>query len=216
MLQRTLEVPATARHGRTSGLSSRQAAWPLAPLLQVTRAVPIVFVYVPIRSAPASLKAWRDRAATHRIHSDRIYSTSGKWLELLKQIAPGVTRAAIIRELATSTGFGQLAAIQAVAPSLGGKTRWENKRGKSSGWPKRNQAAWAKATQGGRTLWRARPRGALGSRNSSSGGKRLRHVDAFFYMPPVVHRGCRQPVPGRSRRARSGRSGCGASACSLA
>ena len=47
------------------------------------------------------------------------YSMSGKWVELLKQIAPGVTRAAIIRDPATSTGLGQFAAIQAVAPSLG-------------------------------------------------------------------------------------------------
>jgi putative ABC transport system substrate-binding protein len=47
------------------------------------------------------------------------YSLSGKWLELLKQIAPGVTRAAIFRDLATPAGIGQFSAIQSVAPSLG-------------------------------------------------------------------------------------------------
>ena len=44
---------------------------------------------------------------------------SGKWLELLKQIAPGVTRAAVLRDPAIAAGIGQFGAIQAVAPSLG-------------------------------------------------------------------------------------------------
>jgi len=47
------------------------------------------------------------------------YSLSGKWLELLKQIAPRVTRAAVIREQADAAGIAQFGAIQAVAPSLG-------------------------------------------------------------------------------------------------
>jgi len=47
------------------------------------------------------------------------YSLGGKWLELLKRIAPGVTRAAVVRDPTTPSGFGQFAAIQAVAPSLG-------------------------------------------------------------------------------------------------
>jgi putative ABC transport system substrate-binding protein len=47
------------------------------------------------------------------------YGLSGKWLELLKQIAPGVTRAAVVRDPAIASGIGQFAAIQAVAPSLG-------------------------------------------------------------------------------------------------
>jgi putative ABC transport system substrate-binding protein len=47
------------------------------------------------------------------------YGFSGKWLELLKQIAPGVTRAAVIRDTTQGSGTSQLAAIQAVAPSFG-------------------------------------------------------------------------------------------------
>ena len=47
------------------------------------------------------------------------YGMSGKWLELLKEIAPGVTRAAVLRDPAISAGIGQFGAIQAVAPSLG-------------------------------------------------------------------------------------------------
>ena len=47
------------------------------------------------------------------------YGLSAKWLELLKQIAPAVIRAAVIRDPAISAGLGQFAAIQSVAPSLG-------------------------------------------------------------------------------------------------
>jgi len=47
------------------------------------------------------------------------YGMSAKWLELLKEIAPRVTRAAILRDLGIAAGSGQLGAIQAVAPSLG-------------------------------------------------------------------------------------------------
>src|SRR5262249_61393078 len=56
------------------------------------------------------------------------YGISGKWLELLKQIAPGVTRAAILRDPAISAGIGQFGAIQAVAPSLGLEIRPVNVR----------------------------------------------------------------------------------------
>ena len=47
------------------------------------------------------------------------YGMSGKWLELLKQIAPGVTRVAVLRDPAIASGIGQFGAIQAVAPSFG-------------------------------------------------------------------------------------------------
>src|SRR5262245_66017462 len=47
------------------------------------------------------------------------YAMSGKWLELLKQIAPAVTRAAVLRDPTIASGIGQFAAVQAVAPSLG-------------------------------------------------------------------------------------------------
>ena len=47
------------------------------------------------------------------------YGLSGKWLELLKQVAPGVTRAAVLRDPTIASGIGQFAAIKAVAPPLG-------------------------------------------------------------------------------------------------
>src|SRR5213076_2241864 len=47
------------------------------------------------------------------------YGVSGKWLELLKEVAPGVTRVAVLRDPAIASGIGQFATVQAVAPSLG-------------------------------------------------------------------------------------------------
>ena len=91
----------------------------VGPLLQVTRAVPIVFVYVPDPVGAGFVESLARPGGNVTGFTPFEYSTSGKWLELLKQIAPGVTRAAIIRDPATSTGLGQFAAIQAVAPSLG-------------------------------------------------------------------------------------------------
>src|SRR5262249_59473275 len=51
------------------------------------------------------------------------YSTSSKWLELLKQIAPGLTRVAVLRDPDSATGIGQFAALQSVAPPLGVELR---------------------------------------------------------------------------------------------
>jgi putative tryptophan/tyrosine transport system substrate-binding protein len=47
------------------------------------------------------------------------YSLTGKWVELLKQIAPGVTRAVVLRDPTIGSGIGQFAVIQSVAPSVG-------------------------------------------------------------------------------------------------
>jgi len=70
------------------------------------------------RSAAASLIAWPGRAETPPVLRVRI-GLSGKWPELLKQIAPSVTRAAVLRDATITTSVGQFAVIQAVAPSLG-------------------------------------------------------------------------------------------------
>jgi putative ABC transport system substrate-binding protein len=91
----------------------------LAPLLQATRTVPIVFVTVidPVGSGfVGSLGQPGGNATGFTIYE---YSMSGKWLELLKEIAPRVTRAAVLRDPAVASGIGQFGAVQIVAPSLG-------------------------------------------------------------------------------------------------
>jgi putative tryptophan/tyrosine transport system substrate-binding protein len=90
----------------------------LGPLLQATRAVPIVFAAVadPVGAGFVDNLARPGGNATGFTNME--YGLSGKWLELLKEIAPRVTRAAVLRDAATS-GMGQLGAIQSVAPSFG-------------------------------------------------------------------------------------------------
>jgi ABC-type uncharacterized transport system substrate-binding protein len=91
----------------------------VGPLLQATRTVPIVFVAVvdPVGAGfVASLGRPGGNATGFTMFE---YGLSGKWLELLKQMAPGVTRAAVLRDAAIASGIGQFAAVQAVAPSLG-------------------------------------------------------------------------------------------------
>ena len=91
----------------------------LGPLLQTTRAVPIVFVIVPdpVGAGFVDSLARPGGNATGFLMFE--YGITGKWVELLKQIAPAVKRAAIIRDPAITAGIGQFGAIQAVAPSLG-------------------------------------------------------------------------------------------------
>ena len=72
---------------------------------------------------------------------------SGKWLELLKEIAPGVTRAAVLRDPAIPSGIGQFAAIQAVAPSLGVEVSPVNVR--DAGEIERAVTAFARSPNGG-------------------------------------------------------------------
>jgi putative ABC transport system substrate-binding protein len=91
----------------------------VGPLLQATHTVPIVFVIVPdpVGGGFVDNLAHPGGNATGFMQFE--YGLSGKWLELLKQIAPGVTRAAIMRDPTSPTGTGQFGAIQSVAPALG-------------------------------------------------------------------------------------------------
>jgi ABC-type uncharacterized transport system substrate-binding protein len=88
------------------------------PMLQATRAVPVVFATVvdPVGAGFIDSLARPGGNATGFLLYE--YSMAAKWLEFLKQIAPNVSRAAVLRDATTPSGTGQFAAIQAVAPSL--------------------------------------------------------------------------------------------------
>ena len=90
----------------------------VGPLLQATRTVPIVF---PITGDPVGA-GFVDSLARPGGNVTGFmtfeYSMSGKWVELLKQIAPGVARAAVIRDAGSPTGMASFGVIQAMAPSL--------------------------------------------------------------------------------------------------
>jgi putative ABC transport system substrate-binding protein len=92
---------------------------PAVPLLQATHTVPIVFTLGvdPVGAGFVDSLARPGGNATGFMAFE--YSLAGKWLELLKQIAPGVTRVAILRDATQAAATSMFAAMQAVAPSLG-------------------------------------------------------------------------------------------------
>jgi putative ABC transport system substrate-binding protein len=119
-----------------------------AALLQTTRTVPIVFVNVvdPVGAGYVARLARPGGNATG--FSAFEYSLSGKWLELLKEIAPNLTRIAILRDPAIAAGIGQFAVIQAMAsPSLGVELSPIDVR--DGGEIERNIAALARESNGG-------------------------------------------------------------------
>jgi putative tryptophan/tyrosine transport system substrate-binding protein len=100
-----------------------QSSPSIAVLLQATRTVPIVFTLIadPVGAGYVDSLAHPGGNATGFAVFD--YSMGGKWLELLKEIAPHVTRVAVLRELAVAAGPAQFSAAQTVAPSLGMELR---------------------------------------------------------------------------------------------
>ena len=91
----------------------------VAALQQTTRTVPVVFVGVVDPVSSGFVDSLAEPGGNITGFALYEYNISGKWLELLKEIAPGVTRVAVIRDAALSAGGGQLGVIQAVAPSVG-------------------------------------------------------------------------------------------------
>ncbi len=119
----------------------------VGPLQQATRTVPIVFAQVtdPVGAGFVDSLARPGGNATGFTLSE--YGISGKWLELLKEIAPRVTRVAVLRDPAMAAGSGQLGAIQSVAPSFGVELSPVDVR--DAGEIERAVAAFARASNGG-------------------------------------------------------------------
>jgi putative ABC transport system substrate-binding protein len=88
-------------------------------MLKATRTIPIVFVIVPdpVGSGFVTSLSRPSGNATGFVMFE--YNLTGKWLELLKEIAPSVTHAAVLRDPAITAGIGQFAVLQSVAPSVG-------------------------------------------------------------------------------------------------
>jgi putative ABC transport system substrate-binding protein len=119
----------------------------LAPLQRATRTVPIVFAGVadPVGAGYVDSLARPGGNVTGFALFE--YGIAGKWLELLKQIAPAVTRAAVMRDPTISLGIGQWAVIQAIAPSTGVDLSLVNMRDASE--IERDITAFARSSNGG-------------------------------------------------------------------
>jgi ABC-type uncharacterized transport system substrate-binding protein len=95
----------------------------VAPLLEATRTVPIVFVIVPDPVGGGFVDSLARPGGNATGFTLYEYGISAKWLELLKEIAPGVRQVAVLRDAGLSVGAGQFGAMQSVAPSFGVELR---------------------------------------------------------------------------------------------
>jgi putative tryptophan/tyrosine transport system substrate-binding protein len=119
----------------------------LAPLQRVTRTVPIVFAAVADPVGAGYVDSLARPGGNLTGFSLFEYGIAGKWLELLKQIAPAVTRAAVMRDPTISLGIGQWAVIQAMAPSTGVDLSLVNMRDASE--IERDISTFARSSNGG-------------------------------------------------------------------
>ena len=91
----------------------------IAPLQHATRTIPLVFVNAPDPVGAGFVQSMAHPGGNITGFSNFEYSMSGKWAELLKQIAPNVTRALVFRDPSSAAGIGQFGAVRSVAQSLG-------------------------------------------------------------------------------------------------
>jgi len=119
----------------------------VAPLLEASRTVPIVFAGVADPVAAGYVESLARPGGNVTGFTLYEYSIGGKWLELLKEISPRVTRAAVLREAGIAAGPGLFGAIQALAPSLGLELRLVNVQDAAE--IERALAAFAQVSNGG-------------------------------------------------------------------
>ena len=119
----------------------------VGPLQQATRSVPIVFVQVADAVGGGFVSSLARPGGNATGFTNFEYDFSGKWLELLKQIAPLVTRTAVLRDPANPSGAGQFGAIQSVAQSFGVEASPVNMR--DAGQIERDVNAFAQKPNGG-------------------------------------------------------------------
>jgi putative tryptophan/tyrosine transport system substrate-binding protein len=116
-------------------------------LLQATNTIPIVFVNLADPVGAGFVQSLARPGGNATGFTNYEYSMSGKWVELLKQIAPNVTRVAVIRDPTLAAGIGQFSAIQSVAQSLGVELTPVSVR--DAGEVERGVAAFARSGNGG-------------------------------------------------------------------
>jgi len=119
----------------------------IASLQQATRTIPIVFVNAPDPVGAGFVQSMGRPGGNITGFSSFEYSMSGKWAELLKQIAPNVTRALVLRDPTSAAGIGQFAAVRSVAQSLKVELTPVNVRDPDE--IERNVAAFARSGNGG-------------------------------------------------------------------
>jgi putative ABC transport system substrate-binding protein len=119
----------------------------VGPLLQATRTVPIVFAIVPDPVGAGFVDSLARPGGNATGFMLFEYGIGGKWLELLREIAPGVTRVGVLRDPTVTTGIGQWGAIQTAAPSFGLEVSPINLRDGPE--IERAVAAFARASNGG-------------------------------------------------------------------
>jgi putative tryptophan/tyrosine transport system substrate-binding protein len=122
----------------------------VASILQATRSIPVVFVIVPDPVGSGYVESLAEPGGNATGFMMFEYDLSAKWLELLKRIAPTVTRAAVLRDATQTAGIGQFAVIQSVARSVGIDVKAINLR--DAGEIERSVAAFARTPNGGLIL----------------------------------------------------------------
>ena len=152
------------------------------PLRQTTRSIPVVFVQVSDPVSVGLVASLARPGGNVTGFANLEYSMTGKWLELLKEIAPQVSRVAVLRDATNPTSHAQLAAMHAIAPSLGLVVSSLNVR--DAGEIERDIGEFARGKNGGLVL----TVGALGIRHrdlivSLANRYRLPAIYPFRFIP---------------------------------